>query len=103
MAVFTKLQVLKSLTDYRGIVICSFSRTCIEAILAMCGGAPISRLLFSFSSVQLSVINSPPLLQAANDCDLEPVAYEFFTQAFVLYEEEVTVSSYDFFFREHYV
>lgn len=31
-------------------------------------------------------------LQAANDCDLEPVAYEFFTQAFVLYEEEVAVS-----------
>lgn len=29
--------------------------------------------------------------QAANDCDLEPVAYEFFTQAFVLYEEEVAV------------
>lgn len=29
--------------------------------------------------------------QAANDCDLEPIAYEFFTQAFVLYEEEVAV------------
>lgn len=29
--------------------------------------------------------------QAANDCDLEPVAYEFFTEAFVLYEEEVAV------------
>lgn len=29
--------------------------------------------------------------QAANDCDLEPVAYEFFTQAFILYEEEVAV------------
>ncbi|XP_059459824.1 vacuolar protein sorting-associated protein 35B-like isoform X1 [Corylus avellana] len=30
--------------------------------------------------------------EAANDCDLEPVAYEFFTQAFVLYEEEVADS-----------
>lgn len=29
--------------------------------------------------------------QAAGACDLEPVAYEFFTQAFVLYEEEVAV------------
>lgn len=29
--------------------------------------------------------------QAANDCDLEPVAYEFFTQAFVIYEEEIAV------------
>ena len=27
-----------------------------------------------------------------NDCDLEPIAYEFFTQAFVLYEEEIAVS-----------
>ncbi|KAM0856954.1 hypothetical protein ACQ4PT_048798 [Festuca glaucescens] len=26
---------------------------------------------------------------AANDCDLEPVAYEFFTQTFILYEEEI--------------
>lgn len=30
--------------------------------------------------------------QAANDCDLEPVAYEFFTQAYILYEEEITVT-----------
>ncbi|GAA0154252.1 membrane traffic protein [Lithospermum erythrorhizon] len=30
--------------------------------------------------------------EAANDCDLEPVAYEFFTQAYILYEEEVTDS-----------
>lgn len=29
--------------------------------------------------------------QAANDCELEVIAYEFFTQAFVLYEEEVAV------------
>ncbi|XP_061969609.1 vacuolar protein sorting-associated protein 35B-like isoform X2 [Populus nigra] len=32
------------------------------------------------------------LNEAANDCDLEPVAYEFFTQAFILYEEEVADS-----------
>ncbi|KAJ9675044.1 hypothetical protein PVL29_024126 [Vitis rotundifolia] len=32
------------------------------------------------------------LNQAANDCDLEPVAYEFFTQAFILYEEEIADS-----------
>ncbi|KAK9165108.1 hypothetical protein Scep_000299 [Stephania cephalantha] len=30
--------------------------------------------------------------EAANDCDLELVAYEFFTQAFILYEEEVADS-----------
>ncbi|KAG2696491.1 hypothetical protein I3843_07G059800 [Carya illinoinensis] len=28
--------------------------------------------------------------EAANDCDLEPVAYEFFTQAYILYEEEIS-------------
>ncbi|XP_059623448.1 vacuolar protein sorting-associated protein 35A-like [Cornus florida] len=27
--------------------------------------------------------------EAANECDLEPVAYEFFTQAYILYEEEI--------------
>ncbi|CAA0811131.1 Vacuolar protein sorting-associated protein 35B [Striga hermonthica] len=48
----------------------------------------------------LSVVPSPELAlrlylqcaEAANDCDLEPVAYDFFTQAFVLYEEEVADS-----------
>ncbi|KAF7828980.1 vacuolar protein sorting-associated protein 35A-like [Senna tora] len=30
--------------------------------------------------------------EAANDCDLEPVAYEFFTQACILYEEEISDS-----------
>uniref|UniRef100_A0A7N1A2U3 Vacuolar protein sorting-associated protein 35 n=1 Tax=Kalanchoe fedtschenkoi TaxID=63787 RepID=A0A7N1A2U3_KALFE len=30
--------------------------------------------------------------QAANDCELEPVAYEFFTQAYILYEEEISDS-----------
>ncbi|KAG1347523.1 vacuolar protein sorting-associated protein 35B [Cocos nucifera] len=48
----------------------------------------------------LSLVPSPELAlrlylqcaEAANDCDLEPVAYEFFTQAFILYEEEVADS-----------
>ncbi|KAK6922560.1 Vacuolar protein sorting-associated protein 35 [Dillenia turbinata] len=30
--------------------------------------------------------------EAANDCDLEPVAYEFFAQAYILYEEEIADS-----------
>lgn len=30
--------------------------------------------------------------QAAGNCGLEPVTYEFFTQAFLLYEEEISVS-----------
>ncbi|GMJ07022.1 VPS35 homolog B [Hibiscus trionum] len=48
----------------------------------------------------LSAVPSPELAlrlylqcaEAANDCDLEHVAYEFFTQAFVLYEEEIADS-----------
>ncbi|KAM7490299.1 hypothetical protein LguiA_033220 [Lonicera macranthoides] len=31
------------------------------------------------------------LNQAANDCNIEAVAYEFFTQPFMLYEEEVAI------------
>ncbi|XP_021907957.1 vacuolar protein sorting-associated protein 35A-like [Carica papaya] len=30
--------------------------------------------------------------EAANDCELEPIAYEFFTQAYILYEEEISDS-----------
>ncbi|XP_022772633.1 vacuolar protein sorting-associated protein 35B-like isoform X2 [Durio zibethinus] len=48
----------------------------------------------------LSTVPSPELAlrlylqcaEAANDCDVEHVAYEFFTQAFVLYEEEIADS-----------
>jgi vacuolar protein sorting-associated protein 35 len=48
----------------------------------------------------LSFVPSPELAlrlylqcaEAANDCNIEAVAYEFFTQAFVLYEEEVADS-----------
>ncbi|CAI0435156.1 unnamed protein product, partial [Linum tenue] len=47
----------------------------------------------------LSVVPSPELAlklflqcaEAANDCELEPIAYEFFTQAYVLYEEEIAL------------
>lgn len=35
----------------------------------------------------------PADYQAANGCNLEYVAYEFFTQVFVLYEEEIAVIS----------
>ncbi|KAK4859298.1 hypothetical protein QYF36_002926 [Acer negundo] len=48
----------------------------------------------------LSSVPSPELAlrlylhcaEAANDCKLEPVAYELFTQAFILYEEEIAHS-----------
>ncbi|XP_023538998.1 vacuolar protein sorting-associated protein 35A-like [Cucurbita pepo subsp. pepo] len=48
----------------------------------------------------LSSVSAPELAfrlylqcaEAANDCGLEPVAYEFFTQAYILYEEEISDS-----------
>ncbi|XP_057531758.1 vacuolar protein sorting-associated protein 35B isoform X1 [Amaranthus tricolor] len=52
----------------------------------------------------LSCVPSPDLAlrlyllcaEAASDCDLEPIAYEFFTQAFILYEEEIADSKAQF-------
>ncbi|PQP97058.1 vacuolar protein sorting-associated protein 35B isoform X2 [Prunus yedoensis var. nudiflora] len=48
--------------------------------------------LFSVPSPELALRLYLECAEAANDCDLEPVAYDFFTQAFVLYEEEVADS-----------
>lgn len=52
----------------------------------------------------LSSVPSPDLAlrlylqcaEAANDCEIEPIAYEFFTQAFILYEEEIADSKAQF-------
>ncbi|KAF9686698.1 hypothetical protein SADUNF_Sadunf02G0016300 [Salix dunnii] len=48
--------------------------------------------LSSVSSPELALRLYLQCAEAANDCDLEPVAYEFFTRAFILYEEEVADS-----------
>ncbi|XP_027331214.1 vacuolar protein sorting-associated protein 35B-like isoform X3 [Abrus precatorius] len=48
--------------------------------------------LSSVSSPELALRLYLQCAEAANDCDHEPVAYEFFTQAFVLYEEEIADS-----------
>ncbi len=48
------------------------------------------QLIFVVSWNPVTLVST--ILQAAGDCGLEPVAYEFFTQAFVLYEEEISVS-----------
>ncbi|KAK7382938.1 hypothetical protein VNO78_28602 [Psophocarpus tetragonolobus] len=52
----------------------------------------IIEALSSVSSSELALRLYLQCAEAANDCDLEPVAYEFFTQAFVLYEEEIADS-----------
>ncbi|KAJ6731089.1 VACUOLAR SORTING PROTEIN 35 [Salix viminalis] len=48
--------------------------------------------LSSVSSPELALRLYLQCAEAANDCDLESVAYEFFTRAFILYEEEVADS-----------
>ncbi|XP_057424429.1 vacuolar protein sorting-associated protein 35B-like [Lotus japonicus] len=52
----------------------------------------IIEALSSVSSPELALRLYLQCAEAANDCELEPVAYEFFTQAFVLYEEEIADS-----------
>uniref|UniRef100_A0A453M4A9 Vacuolar protein sorting-associated protein 35 n=1 Tax=Aegilops tauschii subsp. strangulata TaxID=200361 RepID=A0A453M4A9_AEGTS len=55
-----------------------------------CAEVFLAQLIDSFYTSSYCV--TAFLIQAANDCDLEPVAYEFFTQAFILYEEEIADS-----------
>ncbi|KAM7262394.1 hypothetical protein ACFE04_021471 [Oxalis oulophora] len=54
---------------------------------------PVSPTVEALSSVPAPKLALRLYLQcaeAANDSDLEPVAYEFFTQAYILYEEEIS-------------
>ncbi|KAK0603900.1 hypothetical protein LWI29_009906 [Acer saccharum] len=48
--------------------------------------------LYGVPSPELALRLYLQCAEAANDCDLEPVAYEFFTQAYILYEEEISDS-----------
>ncbi|KAG6596253.1 Vacuolar protein sorting-associated protein 35A, partial [Cucurbita argyrosperma subsp. sororia] len=48
--------------------------------------------LSSLSAPELAFRLYLQCAEAANDCGLEPVAYEFFTQAYILYEEEISDS-----------
>ncbi|KAF8082359.1 hypothetical protein N665_0830s0006 [Sinapis alba] len=61
------------------------------------------RKIFQILNQTIEVLSSVPrpelalrlylqCAEAASDCDLEPVSYEFFTQAFILYEEEIADS-----------
>ncbi|WMV18054.1 hypothetical protein MTR67_011439 [Solanum verrucosum] len=55
----------------------------------------LNQIIESLSSVpvpELALRLYLECAEAANDSDLEPVAYEFFTQAYILYEEEISDS-----------
>lgn len=53
---------------------------------------PIVEALSSIPAPDLALRLYLQCAEAANDCDLEPVAYEFFTQAYIIYEEEISDS-----------
>ncbi|KAL0701869.1 hypothetical protein Bca4012_057991 [Brassica carinata] len=55
-------------------------------------GAATIEVLSSVPCPELALRLYLQCAEAASDCDLEPVAYEFFTQAFILYEEEIADS-----------
>ncbi|KAI5684001.1 hypothetical protein M9H77_05229 [Catharanthus roseus] len=55
----------------------------------------LNQIIETLSNIPVSELAMRLYLQcaeAADDCDLEPVAYEFFTQAYLLYEEEISDS-----------
>ncbi|KAL6582695.1 Vacuolar protein sorting-associated protein 35B [Orobanche minor] len=55
----------------------------------------VTQTIEALSSIQVPELALGLYLEcaeAANNCDLEPVAYEFLTQAYILYEEEITDS-----------
>ncbi|XP_052195655.1 vacuolar protein sorting-associated protein 35A-like [Diospyros lotus] len=65
--------------------------------------APTPKKIFQLLNQTIEALSTVPVpelalrlylqcAEAANDCDLEPVAYEFFTQAYILYEEEISDS-----------
>ncbi|KAM7261655.1 hypothetical protein ACFE04_020732 [Oxalis oulophora] len=54
--------------------------------------APTVEALSSVPAPELALRLYLQCAEAANDSDLEPVAYEFFTQAYILYEEEISDS-----------
>ncbi|XP_057492506.1 vacuolar protein sorting-associated protein 35A-like [Actinidia eriantha] len=65
--------------------------------------APTPKKIFPILNQTIEALSAVPVpelalrlylqcAEAANDCDLEPVAYEFFTQAYILYEEEISDS-----------
>lgn len=84
-------------SDHRDFVRCPGARISIAVVLAMCWGTwiylVVSASKWYFLTIFADFIVSFSCIKAANDCELEPVAYEFFTQAYILYEEEISVST----------
>ncbi|KAG0474007.1 hypothetical protein HPP92_015864 [Vanilla planifolia] len=88
--IFSALKLVRSLQGHDGEAVGEDVPTTPKKIFQI-----LNQTIEALSSVPSSELALRLYLQcaeAANDCDLEPVAYEFFTQAFILYEEEVADS-----------
>lgn len=85
---------LSFLSDNWDSVGCPGTRISIAVVLAMCWGTGIYLVLGTqwYFQLYFLIFLFFSSIKAANDCELEPVAYEFFTQAYILYEEEISVS-----------
>ncbi|QHN84027.1 Vacuolar protein sorting-associated proteinB [Arachis hypogaea] len=88
--IFSALRLVRQLQGQDGDVVGEEVPTTPKKIFQLLN--EIIEALSSVSSPELALRLYLQCAEAANDCDLEPVAYEFFTEAFVLYEEEIAVS-----------
>ncbi|KAK4276498.1 hypothetical protein QN277_014639 [Acacia crassicarpa] len=88
--VFSALRLVRKLQGQDGDIVGEDIPTTPKKIFQLLN--EIIEALSSVPSPELALRLYLQCAEAANDCDLEPVAYEFFTQAFVLYEEEIADS-----------
>ncbi|KAL4305154.1 hypothetical protein AHAS_Ahas16G0049900 [Arachis hypogaea] len=88
--IFSALRLVRQLQGQDGDVVGEEVPTTPKKIFQLLN--EIIEALSSVSSPELALRLYLQCAEAANDCDLEPVAYEFFTEAFVLYEEEIADS-----------
>ncbi|KAH1214687.1 Vacuolar protein sorting-associated protein 35B [Glycine max] len=88
--IFSALRLIRQLQGQDGDIVGEEVPTTPKKIFQLLN--EVIEALSSVSSPELALKLYLQCAEAANDCDLEPVAYEFFTQAFVLYEEEIADS-----------
>ncbi|XP_034919573.1 vacuolar protein sorting-associated protein 35B isoform X2 [Populus alba] len=88
--IFSALRLVRKLQDQDGNVVGEEEPATPKKVFQLLNET--IEALSSVSSPELALRLYLQCAEAANDCDLEPVAYEFFTQAFILYEEEVADS-----------
>ncbi|XP_060961229.1 vacuolar protein sorting-associated protein 35B isoform X2 [Cannabis sativa] len=88
--VFSALRLVRQLEGQDGEVVGEELPTSPKKIFQLL--TQIIEILSSVPFPELALRLYLQCAEAANDCDLESTAYEFFTQAFVLYEEEIADS-----------